>query len=76
MFPTIFTLAIDGIGQLKPKGSGLLCTAIVGGAIVPPLYGYFTDHIGFKTALFFIILCYAYIFWYGYRNSVKTAQHA
>jgi len=32
MFPTIFTLAIDGLGELKPKASGLLCTAIVGGA--------------------------------------------
>ena len=30
MFPTIFTLAIDGLGSLKPKASGLLCTAIVG----------------------------------------------
>jgi FHS family L-fucose permease-like MFS transporter len=71
MFPTIFTLAIDGIGTLKPKGSGLLCMAIVGGAIVPPLFGYFTDNIGFKYALFFIILCYAYILWYGYKNSKK-----
>ncbi|MBT8266530.1 MAG: sugar MFS transporter [Bacteroidia bacterium] len=71
MFPTIFTLAIDGIGQLKPKGSGLLCTAIVGGALIPPMYGYITDQIGFKTALFFIILCYGYILWYGYRNAYK-----
>ncbi|MBO6607808.1 sugar MFS transporter [Psychroserpens sp.] len=71
MFPTIFTLAIDGIGELKPKGSGLLCTAIVGGALIPPLYGYFTDQIGFKSALFFIIICYTYILWYGYRNSKK-----
>ena len=69
MFPTIFTLAIDGIGELKPKGSGLLCTAIVGGAIIPPLYGKFTDNFGFKIALIFIILCYGYILWYGYRNS-------
>lgn len=72
MFPTIFTLAIDGIGELKPKGSGLLCTAIVGGAIIPPLYGYFTDSIGFKSALFFIILCYVYILWYGYKNYKKV----
>ena len=72
MFPTIFTLAIDGIGELKPKGSGLLCTAIVGGALIPPLYGYFTDQIGFKYALFFIIICYSYILWYGYRNSKKA----
>ncbi len=72
MFPTIFTLAIDGIGELKPKGSGLLCTAIVGGAIIPPLYGKFTDNFGFKIALIFIILCYGYILWYGYRNSKKS----
>jgi len=76
MFPTIFTLSIDGIGELKPKGSGLLCTAIVGGALIPPLYGYLTDQIGFKTALFFIIICYSYILWFGYRNAKKSVQHA
>ncbi len=74
MFPTIFTLAIDGIGHLKPKGSGLLCTAIVGGALIPPFYGFLTDNIGFKTALFFVILCYTYILWYAYKNSKKTAN--
>lgn len=72
MFPTIFTLSIDGIGDLKPKGSGLLCMAIVGGALIPPLYGYLTDQIGFKTALFFIIICYSYILWFGYKNSKKS----
>lgn len=74
MFPTIFTLAIDGIGHLKPKASGLLCTAIVGGALIPPLYGYLTDQIGFKIALFFIILCYTYILYFGYQNTKKTAH--
>ncbi len=72
MFPTIFTLAIDGLGELKPKASGILCTAIVGGALIPPLYGFLTDKIGFKTALFFIIVCYTYILYFGYRNSKKT----
>ena len=75
MFPTIFTLAIDGTGALKPKGSGLLCTAIVGGALIPPLYGYVTDNLGFKSALLFIILCYAYILWYGYKNSKKSERY-
>ena len=68
MFPTIFTISIDGLGELKPKASGLLCTAIVGGAIIPPVYGFFTDLVGFKTALIFIIACYAYILFFGYRN--------
>ena len=76
MFPTIFTIAIDGIGELKPKASGLLCTAIVGGALIPPTYGLLTDQVGFKTALFFIILCYSYILWYGYKNSKKPVVHA
>ncbi|MEZ4793453.1 MAG: sugar MFS transporter [Gelidibacter sp.] len=71
MFPTIFTLAIDGLGELKPKASGLLCTAIVGGAIVPPVFGFLTDHIGFKLALFFLILCYGYILLFGFRNSKR-----
>lgn len=76
MFPTIFTLSIDGVGNLKPKGSGLLCTAIVGGALIPPIYGGLTDLIGFKSALFFIIICYSYILWFGYRNSKKSVSHA
>lgn len=73
MFPTIFTLAIEGIGHLKPKASGLLCTAIVGGALIPPAFGYLTDHIEFKKALLFIMLCYAYIVWYGYKNGKSNA---
>ncbi|MDY7396033.1 sugar MFS transporter [Aureibaculum sp. 2210JD6-5] len=69
MFPTIFTLAIDGLGELKPKASGLLCTAIVGGAIIPPLFGLLTDNVGFKMALIFVICCYAYILFYGLKNA-------
>ena len=72
MFPTIFTLAIDGLGSLKPKASGLLCTAIFGGAIISPIYGLLTDNIGFKMAFIFIIICYSYILWYGFRNSKKA----
>jgi FHS family L-fucose permease-like MFS transporter len=72
MFPTIFTLSIDGLGELKPKASGLLCTAIVGGALIPPIYGFLTDNIGFKMALFFIIACYTYILFFGYRNFKKS----
>lgn len=72
MFPTIFTLAIDGLGELKPKASGLLCTAIFGGAIISPIYGLLTDNIGFKMAFVFIIFCYGYILWYGYKNSKKA----
>ncbi|MGB0523421.1 MAG: sugar MFS transporter [Flammeovirgaceae bacterium] len=74
MFPTIFTLSIDGLGELKPNGSGLLCMAIVGGAIIPPLFGSFVDGIGFKQALLFIMVCYSYILFFGYRNAKKQVS--
>lgn len=65
MFPTIFTLAIDNLKEHTAQGSGILCTAIVGGAIIPPLYGKIADMVGLQLALLFIALCYAYILWYG-----------
>ncbi len=68
MFPTIFTLAIGGLKELKPKASGLLCMAIVGGAMIPPMFGYLTDLSGFKTALTLIVCCYIYISFFGYYN--------
>ncbi|WP_299188285.1 sugar MFS transporter [uncultured Aquimarina sp.] len=72
MFPTIFTLALDGLGDLKPQASGLLCMAIVGGALIPPFYGFLTDNIGFKIALLLVIVCYGYILFYGWLKSKKT----
>lgn len=71
MFPTIFTLTLEGLGDLKPQASGLLCMAIVGGAIVPPAYGFLTDQFGFKLALLLIVACYGYILFFGYKKLKK-----
>jgi FHS family L-fucose permease-like MFS transporter len=68
MFPTIFTLAIDGLGKHTGQGSGILCTAIVGGALLPVLQGYFADNIGIHHAFFIPVLCYAYIVFYGLKG--------
>lgn len=65
MFPTIFTLAIHGMGQYTAQGSGILCTAIVGGAVIPPLYGALADSIGLQAAFILPIFCYLYIVFYG-----------
>jgi MFS transporter, FHS family, L-fucose permease len=76
MFPTIFTLTLEGLGDLKPQASGLLCTAIFGGAIIPPIYGYLTDTIGFKIAFVLVIVCYAYILLFGYIKQRKKMVEA
>ncbi len=73
MFPTIFTLAIEQLGRHTGQGSGILCMAIVGGAIVPVLQGYFADTIGIHHAFFLPVLCYLYIAYYGMKGHVPVA---
>jgi MFS transporter, FHS family, L-fucose permease len=65
MFPTIFALAVAGMGDRTPQASGIICLAIVGGAIVPLLTGAAADHVGLKLALFVPALCYVWIGFYG-----------
>lgn len=69
MFPTIFSLALNGLGKHTGQGSGILCAAIVGGAVVPVLQGMFADRIGIHLAFFIPALCYCYIAYYGWRGS-------
>jgi len=69
MFPTIFTLTLEGLGDLKAQASGLLCMAIVGGAIIPFVFGGLIDSFGFKTAFILTLFCYGYILYYGKLKS-------
>ena len=66
MFPTIFSLGTAGLGEQTPQGSGILCTAIVGGALVPYLFGLVTDLSGnIRAALLVPVICYAIIALFG-----------
>lgn len=66
MFPTIFSLAVSGLGRHTGQGSGILCASIVGGAIVPVIQGSFADAWGIQHAFFIPVICYAYIAFYGW----------
>ena len=69
MFPSIFTLGVDGLGPLTGDGSALLIAAIVGGAIIPELQGLLADRIGIHHAFILPVLCYLYIAYYGFKGS-------
>jgi len=66
MFPTIFTLASEGLGERTAEGSGLICMAIVGGAIVPLLTGYAADLSSLRLALAVPAVCYLLILAFGW----------
>jgi FHS family L-fucose permease-like MFS transporter len=76
MFPTIFTLGIEGLGPMTSRGSSLLVMAIVGGALIPYLQGVLADHLGVQRAFLLPVLCYAYIAWYALRGSRPVAPLA
>ncbi|HEY0503493.1 MAG TPA: sugar MFS transporter [Lysobacter sp.] len=76
MFPTIFTLGIDGLGPLTSKASSLLVMAIVGGAVVPLLQGLLADRIGVQMAFVLPVFCYAFVAWYGFRGARRAHAEA
>ena len=69
MFPSIFTLSIEGLGPLTGKGSTVLVCAIVGGAIIPKLQGVLADHIGIHHAFILPALCYLYIASFAFKSN-------
>jgi len=65
MFPTIFTLACEGLGTRAAEASGIICVAIVGGAVVPYITGHAADLVGLKAAMIVPAVCYAVICGFG-----------
>jgi FHS family L-fucose permease-like MFS transporter len=78
MFPTIFSLGVSELGPLTGSGSGVLNTAIVGGAVLPVIQGAIADTAGLHYAFILPVLCYLYILFYGLNgskpNSVRDAR--
>ena len=74
MFPSIFSLGVEGLGPLTGKGSGLLVMAIVGGAIVPLAEGALADRIGIHHAFIFPPSATSTSPYYGYKGSMHKTS--
>ena len=69
VWPAIWPLAIQGLGKYTGIGSALLIMAIVGGAILPKLYGVLAEGpVGYQSAYWMMVPCYLFIGWYGVRG--------
>lgn len=73
MFPSIFTLGIQGLGPLTSKGSSLMIAAIVGGALIPLATGALADKVGLHPAFIIPAVCYIYIAIFG-LSSFRRAE--
>ena len=68
MFPTIFSLATKGLGRFTSSASGVLCTAIVGGAVVPVVQGWVADTQGLMISFVVSAICYVYIVFFAIKG--------
>ncbi|RYE06928.1 MAG: glucose/galactose MFS transporter, partial [Sphingobacteriales bacterium] len=71
MFAIIFALSVEGLGKYTTKASGILSTAIAGGAIVSFSQGYLKDHFTWAVAFMLPVICYAYIVFFGINGHQK-----
>jgi len=76
MFPSIFTLGIEGLGPLTGEASGVLVMAIVGGAIVPELQALLADRVGLHHAFVLPVLCYLYILFFAAKGQPRRRPAA
>jgi len=67
MFPTIFSMALNKLGPLTGQGSGVLCMAIVGGALVPFAQGYLADTVSLQLSFLVPAACYLFILYFGLK---------
>jgi len=75
MFPTIFSLSIQGLGEKTKTGSSLLIMGIVGGAVIPLSLGLVSDMSSIRIAYLVPLICFAYIFFFAFKNiKVKNVE--
>jgi glucose/galactose transporter len=73
-WPSIWPLAIDGLGKFTKTGSSLLVMAIGGGAVLPLVYGALADRIGVHHAYILVLPCYAMILLYAWKlHKIRTS---
>ena len=78
MFPTIFSMALYRLGKFTGQASGILCMAIVGGAVVPFAQGLLADTNGLQWSFAVPAACYAFILYFGlkYAGLYQQGEHA
>jgi len=73
MWPALWPLAVTDLGKFTKAGSSLMVIAIVGGALIPTLYGFLKDVVGSQDAYWLCIPCFLYILYYGLKgHKIRT----
>lgn len=69
LWPSIWPLSIEGLGPHTKRGSAFLIMGIIGGALTPLMYGYFSDMVSPQQGYWLLIPCYLFIWFFAARGS-------
>ena len=73
MWPALWPLAMTDLGKFTKAGSSLMVIAIVGGALIPTVYGFMKDAVGAQDAYWICVPCFLYILYYGFKgHKIRT----
>lgn len=73
MWPALWPLAMTDLGKFTKAGSSLMVIAIVGGALIPTIYGLMKDSLGAQSAYWICVPCFLYILYYGLKgHKIRT----
>lgn len=73
MWPALWPLAMTDLGKFTKAGSSLMVIAIVGGALIPTVYGFMKDAVGAQAAYWICVPCFLYILYYGLKgHKIRT----
>lgn len=69
MWPSIFSLSINGLGKFSSQGSAFLVMMILGGAIIPPIQGKLADIIGIHDSYWVNVFCFLYLIFFAEKTT-------
>jgi glucose/galactose transporter len=73
IWPTLWPLALEGLGKFTKKGSAILIMGIAGGAILPPLYGVLSSSFSPQGSYLLLLPCYIFIVYYSLVGHKKRS---
>jgi len=68
LWPAIWPLSLADLGKLTKTGSSIMILGIVGGAVVPLIFGWMVDILSYQLAYWICLPCYLYILYFGTRG--------
>lgn len=75
IWPTVFTMGIDGMGKYSINASALLVMSVFGGAVIPFIFIYLLTDYSILSAFPILLIAYGFLIWFGSKGSIYEKKN-